>query len=386
MLGESHSVDTKAPLRRVPVAADKFVCNSCSYESEEFFAFRWWERYETCPSCQEIVVAMCDRYMRFDPQVYLCTRCNDRLEVSEEPCVHCPHCHRPTLERREYTTFIPLDPAPIPHRYSLRAGRRVHVLRLGKDNGRIAGQVSGQRMILTGELADQPGLWWGEGVLTSYHQRETSREEVIQAVEKQQLEKLMELNSDHITVEIQRRLEDDPRNALDRIELLYPESSAPWLAIDFAALRNDVERTPYTVFSTMQDWLGDNPLESPASLLQSPLDSWRIRSILYTLLSRPVTDHRCAEIHDGQRWHPLAEVDLILQYAKSVRVIKQGIPPTEVTSKEYRYDKPYSVEVRRSGVTLAKWETTPPEERAQHKALLGSLLNLASIRTEPEAD
>lgn len=44
MLGESHSVDTKVPFRRVSVAADKFICNSCSYESGEFFAIRWWER------------------------------------------------------------------------------------------------------------------------------------------------------------------------------------------------------------------------------------------------------------------------------------------------------------------------------------------------------
>ena len=367
--------------------ADQFVCGSCSYESEEFFAFRWWERYEPCPSCQEIVVAMCDRYLRLDPQVYLCTRCSRRLEVSIEPCRRCPRCHQDTLERHEYTTFMPPAPAPIPPTYCLGVGRRVHVLRLGDDNGRPAGLVAGERMVLTSELAERPGLWWGGGVLTSYHQRETSREEVLQAVEEHQLEKLMELNSAHITVDIQRRLEDDPRNVLDRIELLYPESNAPWLAIDFAALRRDVERAPYVVFTTMQEWLGDTPLETASNLLQRRLNGWSVGSVFHMLLTRTANGHRCVEIHDGERWHALEEVDLVLEYAKSVRVITGGVPPTDVASNEHRYEKPHSVEVRRRGVTLARWETTPPEERAQREALVKGLLDLvAAGQGDPETN
>lgn len=297
-------------------------CSACDYSTGPLFS-TGYQYTAVCLDCREVVQAARDPHCQFDD--YQCPKCKRVLGDPPEPpqpIEACPRCgHKLIWEGRHISRHG--YPAP-------RHAQRCQFWRIGRQDGRSLGKVGGQLLGLVGEIGEQPGFWYGEGLLAG---------------------------AANDQIEVIHRIKDDVKSSVERLELTYSNTEAPWLAVDFLALRSGLERQALTYLGALETWCA--PLEELELVAPRVARIGRANAsrIFHSLLTLPTAVHCLTEVHAGDCWHPFTEVDLVMKYSSEriVRIEKGLAVAHNELDENLASRTPFWVDVFRDGERLARW-------------------------------
>jgi hypothetical protein len=122
--------------------------------------------------------------------------------------------------------------------------------------------MGGQVCTLLGEAGEQPGLWWREGRL---------------------------IDAAHGQIEVLQKIKNDERGGLERLELTYSNTEAPWLAVDFLALRSGLEQQARSYLGSLETWCAPSTDLKPVAPRVARIGRADASRIFYTLITVPLT-------------------------------------------------------------------------------------------------
>ena len=298
----------------------KLECTQCGYKSP-LFVLAPWNGIATCQRCEEFVLGERCPFRPLD-QERTCSLCDEHVRLHvETDKVTCPKCEVPA----DIDSGLVFKGPTLP---SLLLGMRVHFQRRGVVGGAPMGIVGNQEAILSGDLSENEGIWWGEALVT--------------CLEPLTLKVLFKLSESRVEPE--------------RLEIGFPLIGDPWFAVNLKRLYEQSETQPQASRTALRGWAPSGWVNQ-CGTGKTKLDAIDSSRLIHMLLNLPTHIHCLQEVHDGSSWLPWSEHHLVVCYSRNrqLRIYPNQPPPGSTAIEDCAFHTPFWVDLCRGEERVVRW-------------------------------